>query len=169
MIQHIAVQMNLYSAHELGDPMKTSPEEIENFLSMLLFMGVFNFQAINDYWDLESRFDAIADTMSKKRFNLLRRFIHFSVNQQCDLSTDRFYKFQPLFEILCEQCLLIASTYKQSVDEVMVSYKGTRAGTLRQYIANKSDKWEFKIFCHASSSGIIHDLLLYQGNFMQFI
>ncbi|KAK3512880.1 hypothetical protein QTP70_028944, partial [Hemibagrus guttatus] len=47
---------------------------------------------------------------------------------------------------------------RHSVDEVMVAYKGTRAGSLRQYIALK-----FKIFCRASSSIIIHDLLLYQG------
>ncbi|KAF0039263.1 hypothetical protein F2P81_007498 [Scophthalmus maximus] len=32
-----------------------------------------------------------------------------------------------------------------------------------EYIANKPDKWGFKLFCRASSSGIIHDLLLYQG------
>ncbi|KAL7373501.1 hypothetical protein ABVT39_007950 [Epinephelus coioides] len=64
MIQHIAVQTNLYAAQELGDPIKTSPEEIEDFLAILLFMGVFNFPAIDDYWDLESRFDVTADTMS---------------------------------------------------------------------------------------------------------
>uniref|UniRef100_A0AAY4B8K2 PiggyBac transposable element-derived protein domain-containing protein n=1 Tax=Denticeps clupeoides TaxID=299321 RepID=A0AAY4B8K2_9TELE len=75
----------------------------------------------------------------------------------------RFYKIRPLFEMLRKQCLQIPSTHKHSEDEVMVAYKGTRAGTLRQYIANKPDKWGFKLFCRASSSGIIHDLLLYQG------
>lgn len=45
----------------------------------------------------------------------------------------------------------------------MVPYKGTRAGKLRQYIRNKPHKWGYKIFCRSSSSGIIHDLLLYQG------
>lgn len=62
--------------------------------------------------------------------------------------------------MLRKQCLLIPSTYQHSVD---VAYKGTRAGSLHQYIAHKPDKWGFKIFCWASSSGIIHDLLLYQG------
>lgn len=46
---------------------------------------------------------------------------------------------------------------------MILAYKGTRAGSPRQYIANKPDKWGFKLFCRASSSGIIHDLLLYQG------
>lgn len=163
MIEHIAHHTNLYSTQELGDPIKTNPGEIEDFLAILLFMGVFNFPAMEDYWHHESRFNMIADIMPRKRFKLLRRFIHFSDNQQCNDSPDRFYKIRPLFEMLRQQCLLIPSTYKHSVDEVMVSYKGTRAGNLRQYIANKPDKWGFKLFCRASSCGIIHDLLLYQG------
>uniref|UniRef100_A0A3B4A5I8 PiggyBac transposable element-derived protein domain-containing protein n=1 Tax=Periophthalmus magnuspinnatus TaxID=409849 RepID=A0A3B4A5I8_9GOBI len=163
MILHIAHQTNLYSAHELGDPIKTNPCEIEDFLAMLLFMGVFNFPAMEDYWHPASRFKLTADIMLKRRFTLLRCYIHFNDNQQCDGSPDRFYKIWPLFEMLRKQCLLIPSIYKHSVDEVMVSYKGTRAGTLRQYFANKPDKWGFKVFCRASSSGIIHGLLLYQG------
>lgn len=163
MIEHIAHHTNLYSAQELGDPVKTSPEEIVDFLAILLFMGVFNFPSVEDYWHHVSRFSVIADIMPRKRFQLLRRFIHFNDNQQCNDSPDRFYKIRPLFEMLRERCLLIPSTHKHSVDEVMVAYKGTRAGTLRQYIANKPNKWGFKLFCRASSSGIIHDLLLYQG------
>ncbi|XP_038591089.1 piggyBac transposable element-derived protein 3-like [Micropterus salmoides] len=163
MIQHIAEHTNLYSAQELGDPIKTTPEEIEDFLAVLLFMGVFNFPAMDDYWHHQSRFSVIADIMSSKRFKLLRRFIHFTDNQQDNNSPDRFQKIRPLFEMLREQCLLIPSTYKHSVGEVMVAYKCTRAGTLGQYIANKPDKWGFKLFCRASPSGIIHDLLLYQG------
>ncbi|KAK7880575.1 hypothetical protein WMY93_032787 [Mugilogobius chulae] len=163
MILHIAHQTNLYSAHKLGDPIKTNPSEIEDFLAVLLFMGVFNFPAMEDYWHPASRFNLIADIMPKRRFTLLQRYIHFNDDQQCDGSLDRFYKIRPLFEMLRKQCLLIPSTYKHSVDEVMVSYNGTRAGNVRQYVANKPDKCGFKVFCRASSSGIIHDLLLYQG------
>ena len=45
----------------------------------------------------------------------------------------------------------------------MVPYKGTKAETLRQNVKNKPHKWGFKIYCRSSSSGIVHDLLLYQG------
>ncbi|XP_070778935.1 piggyBac transposable element-derived protein 3-like [Enoplosus armatus] len=158
MIKYITEQTNLYSAQELGDPISTSPEEIEKFLAMLLFMGVVSFPAIDDYWHHELRFSVIADIMPRRRLKLLRRFIHFNDTQQCDGTPDRFYKIRPLFDMLRQQCLLIPSTYQHSVDEVMVAYKGTRAGSLRQYIANKPDKWG-----RASSSGIIHDFLLYQG------
>ncbi|KAF0040514.1 hypothetical protein F2P81_006412 [Scophthalmus maximus] len=163
IVEHIVYHTNLYSAQELGDSVKTSTEEIEDFLSILVFMGFFNFRSLEDYWHHESRFNVIADIMPRKRFQLLRRFIHFNDNQQCNESPDRFYKVRPLSEMLREQCLLIQSTYKHSADEVMVAYRGTRTGTLRQYIAKKPDKWGFELFCRASSSGIIHDLLLYQG------
>ncbi|KAL2077611.1 hypothetical protein ACEWY4_027115 [Coilia grayii] len=163
IIEHIAFHTNLYSAQELGYPVKTMPKEIEDFLSMLLLMGVFNFPSIDDYWHHESRFSPVADVMSRRRFQVLRRYIHFNDNEQCRHSTDRFVKIRPVFDMVRKQCLLIPSTYKHSVDEVMIAYKGTRAGSLRQYIANKPNKWGFKVFCRASSCGIIHDLLLYQG------
>lgn len=144
MIEHISHHTNLYSAQKLGDPVKTSPEEIQDFLAILLYMGVFSFPSLEDYWHHESRFNMVADVMPSKRFQLLRRFIHFNDNQQSSKSPDRFYKIRLLFEMLRERCLLIPSTYMHSVDEVMVAYKGTRAGTLRKYIANKSG---FKLFC----------------------
>ena len=46
---------------------------------------------------------------------------------------------------------------------VMVAFKGTTAGSLKQYIQNKPDKFGFKLFCRASSDGFIHDILMYQG------
>ncbi|KAI9999745.1 hypothetical protein NQD34_011588 [Periophthalmus magnuspinnatus] len=67
MILHIAHQTNLYAAHELGDPIKTNPCEIEHFLAMLLFMGVFNFPAMEDYWHPASRFNLIEDEELMKR------------------------------------------------------------------------------------------------------
>lgn len=56
MVQHVAHHTSLYSAQQLGDPIKTSPEEIEDFLSMLLLMGAFKFPSLEDYWHHESSF-----------------------------------------------------------------------------------------------------------------
>ncbi len=69
-----------------------------------------------------------------------------------------------LFILNIKEFQVTESRFEQDfVDEVMIGYKGTRAGILHQYIENKPDEWGFKVFCRASSSGIIHDLLLYQG------
>ncbi|KAK4322795.1 hypothetical protein Pmani_006462 [Petrolisthes manimaculis] len=37
------------------------------------------------------------------------------------------------------------------------------ASILQQYIANKPDKWGYKLFCRSSVDGFVHDILLYQG------
>uniref|UniRef100_A0A672KYQ5 PiggyBac transposable element-derived protein 3-like n=2 Tax=Sinocyclocheilus grahami TaxID=75366 RepID=A0A672KYQ5_SINGR len=163
MIEHITEHTNQYSVQQTGTSINTTVAEMEDFLSILLYMGVFEFPSLEDYWACESRFPPVADTMSVKRFKVLRRHVHFNDNFQMEGCTDRFHKIRPLLDMLREQCLLIPPTNRQSVDEVMVAYKGTRAGKLRQYIKNKPDKWRFKIFCRASSIGIIHDFILYQG------
>lgn len=88
MIEPIVHHTNLCSAQELGDPIKTTPEEIEVFLAILLFMGVFTFPSLEDYWHHESRFSVIADVMPRKRLQLLCHFIHFNDNQQCNDNPD---------------------------------------------------------------------------------
>ncbi|XP_035639073.1 piggyBac transposable element-derived protein 2-like isoform X4 [Oncorhynchus keta] len=164
MLAHIAEQTNLYSVQQTGSAINTNSGEIEDLLSMLLYMGVFDFPTIVDYWHSDSRFPPVADTMSVRRFQSLCRFLHFNDNMQNNHSPDRFYKIRPLFNMLRQQCLLIQPTNRQSIAEVMVAYKGTKAGNLRHYKSNQHDKFGFRLFCRGSSSGIIHDLLLYQGD-----
>lgn len=66
-------------------------------------------------------------------------FISTTINSVMTAQTDST-KSVPSLKCFVSS-LLIPSTHKHSVDEVMVAKKGTRAGTLRQYIANKPDKW----------------------------
>ncbi|XP_041695162.1 piggyBac transposable element-derived protein 2 isoform X4 [Coregonus clupeaformis] len=147
-----------------GSAINTNSGEIEDFLSMLLYMGVFDFPTFVDYWHSDSRFPPVADAMSLRRFQSLRRYLHFNDNMQSNHSPDRFYKIRPLFNMLRQQCLLIQPTNRQNIAEVMVAYKGTKAGNLRHYKSNQHDKFGFRLFSRGSSSGIIHDLLLYQGD-----
>lgn len=44
------------------------------------------------------------------------------------------------------------------IDEMMVPYKGARAGSLRQYIHSEPHKWGFKLFTRAAMSGIVYIL-----------
>lgn len=163
IVSHIAHHTNLYSVQELTNSIQTDDSEIQKFVAMLLYMGICHLPAVEDYWSVQLRYDLVADIMSAKRFKCLKRYLHFTDNYDVKNNEDKFCKVRPLFEMLREQCKKVESSSFQSVDEVMVPYKGTRAGKLRQYMRNKPHKWGFKIFCRSSSCGIIHDLLLYQG------
>jgi len=50
-----------------------------------------------------------------------------------------------------------------SVDEMMIPYKGVKAGSRRQYIKNKPKKWGFKFFVRAGVSGMVYDFFPYAG------
>ena len=71
----------------------------------------------------------VADFMSSKRFRLIRSLLPFNNNENLAGTTDRYFKICPIFAFLTKQCLHVEESPTQSIDEVMVSYKGTRAGT----------------------------------------
>lgn len=164
LVDLLVQQTNLYSVQETTRSICTTVGEIQKFLAVLLYMGICPLPAMDDYWSVHFRYPLVADIMSSKRFKCLKRYLHFVDNHdKKDTQNDKFHKVRPVFEMVRRQCKKTEGSNHQSVDEVMVPYKGTRAGTLRQYVKNKPHKWGFKIYCRSSSSGIVHDLLLYQG------
>lgn len=164
LIREITYQTNLYATQkDVNTSFTTCDDEVMNFIAILIFMGICKVPAVEDYWAMETRIAQIANLMSSKRFRLMKRTIHFNDNTQIPGTVDRFFKIRPIFTSLNRIFRSELQTQKQSVDEVMVAYKGKTAGNLRQYIKNKPDKWGFKLFARASEDGFIHDMILYQG------
>ena len=164
LIKHITYQTNLYAAQkDVATTFSTTDDEILAFISILLYMGIVECPSLDDYWAMDTRVPQVVDLMSSKRFRLMRRTIHFNDNSLSTGTVDRFFKVRPLFTFLNEAFRNEPQTPKQSIDEVMVGYKGKTAGNLRQYIKNKPHKWGFKLFSRASEDGFIHDMVLYQG------
>ena len=126
-------------------------------------MGVVPFQSLEDYWVTTTKLHQVASLMLSKRFSLIRRTIHFNDNTKAKDSTDRFFKVRPLVESIRSTCLNVPETPRQSIDEVMLAYKGRTAGNLCQYIKSKPTKWGYKLFSRASDDSLIHDMVLYQG------
>ncbi|KAK3926008.1 PiggyBac transposable element-derived protein 3 [Frankliniella fusca] len=60
--------------------------------------------------------------------------------------------------------LYIGQEVPGSIDEITIGYKGSYAGTLKQYNPKKPTKWGFKFFGLASSSGQVYDFLPYCGS-----
>jgi len=76
------------------------------------------------------------------------------------MDDDRFFKIRPLIEKIRQVCLSIPEEGKFSIDEMMIAYKGKKAGSLRQ---EKPIRWGFKFFVRAGTSGIIYDFLPFSG------
>ena len=72
------------------------------------------------------------------------------------------WKVRPWIEMHRANLELIRPAQNQSVDEVMVPFKGR--SHLKQFMRNKPHRWGFKLWARTGSDGILHDWDVYQGS-----
>ena len=164
MIRSISKQTNLYSTqcYINKGSIGTSPDEIENYLGVLLRMCIVQMPRYRMYWETETRYEQVAGIMSRNRFELIKKFLHFADNNNApdprDPNRDKLYKIRELFEQLRQNCLKVKPEEKNSIDEQIVPFKGK--SSLRRYLPKKPKKWGFKIFSRNSVRGFCHDFEL---------
>jgi hypothetical protein len=125
-------------------------------------MGIVRMPSYLDYWSVKFRYDKVAEIMALKRYQQIRRWLHFA-NNNLD-NGDRYHKIRPILEKIRLNCLKQQGKEKQfSIDEMMIAYKGMKAGKRKQYMKDKPNKWGFKNYVRAGVSGIIYDYILYAG------
>ena len=96
-MEYIAYQSNVYATQKDRKVLGTSSGEIEQFIGILLLTGVFPCTYYRLYWANFSRFNMIADVMSRNRFELLLRYIHF--NDNTNMKPREHPQYNPLFKI----------------------------------------------------------------------
>ncbi|KRY03083.1 PiggyBac transposable element-derived protein 3 [Trichinella patagoniensis] len=106
-------------------------------------MGLVPKPRYSMYWSTELRCDAIADAMSRNRFQEVLRYLHFNDNSETVLDRespcyDRLFKIRPLIESIRQSCLRLEQEEYQSIDEKIIPYKGRNK--LKQYIPKKPKK-----------------------------
>lgn len=162
ILDMITEQTNLYSTQETGKAMKVTTGDIKDFIGINLLMGIIKLPAYTDYWSKEFRCSLIADVMPLKKFQAIRRYVHLNNNLLDD--GDRYFKIRPLIQMIRQNFLKVPHETRFSIDEMMVPYKGKKAGNRKQYVKNKPKKWGFKIFVRAGVSGFIYDFIVYGGD-----
>lgn len=162
IIDLIVDNTNLYSVQSGAmKSVNVTKDDIKDFIAITLMMGVVQMPAYRDYWANDLRFPQIAEIMPLKTYEKIRKYLHFVDNTLTN--DDRYFKVRPILEKIRQNCLKIQEEGRYSVDEMMVPYKGTRAGSRRQYLPKKPKKWGFKIFVRAGVSGLIYDFIPYAG------
>ena len=164
MLKLIVEQSNRYSVQKHGKSANISVKELEQVLGIYYKMGLVQMPSLKMYWANETRYPAITDVMSRNRFQFLLGTIHFVDNQiiSDEDKKNRLWKIQLFLEMFRQQCLQVTPVQQQSVDEMMVPYKG-KFSKIRQYIKGKPHPWGFKIWCRCSVSRLLHDFQVYQG------
>ena len=106
--------------------------------------------------------------MTRTRFLLLNRFLHFQDNQHPgydpnDPHRDRRFKIRNIMNMLKEK---FNTVYYPSeyiiVDESLILFKGRLLS--KQYIRAKRSRFGINFYELSTADGIILDIILYQGN-----
>lgn len=98
--------------------------------------------------------------MSRNRFELLLRTVHFNDNRLETNKTDRLRKIRPLLTMLRERFQDVIIPHQQvCIDETLVPFRGRLR--FRQHIKNKRHKISIKLFKLCTRGGFIYDLSVY--------
>jgi hypothetical protein len=140
MIQLIVDSTNQYSVQKQGKCVNTSVKEVEQLLGMYFKMGLVEMPAMRMYWEKETWYAPITEVMSRNRFQLLVSLLHFVDNEAVseESKKDRIWKVRPFLDMFRAQCLKITPEEHQSIDEMMIPYKG-KFGQIRQYVRGKGN------------------------------
>ena len=94
-IDLITNQTNLYSTKKTCSSINVRSDEISTFIGMHVLMGIINYPSYTSYWSRQLRSPQVADAMPQKRFEKIRRFLHFVNNDEVD-SDDKLAKIRPI-------------------------------------------------------------------------
>ena len=162
LMEVLAEQTNLYSMQCSGKCIQTNEQEIEQFIGILVMMGIIKYSQYRMYWCPETRTPVIADAISLTRFENLKRFLHFNDNSQMSAQNgDKLFKLRPILDSVLSKCRSIPQEESHSVDEQIIATKCR--SSLRQYLPKKPHKWGFTVWARCGVSGMIYDFEVYTG------
>ncbi|KAL4149291.1 hypothetical protein QTP88_003271 [Uroleucon formosanum] len=127
-------------------------------------MGTIKLNRLEDYWKTSKLFNIpfFLENMSRNRFMLLFRALHFFRNHQKGevAPLSRLHKIQPLINYFNSKMEEIYESSKNiSIDESMILWRGWLI--FRQYIKNKKHKYGVKMYMLTEPWGLIHRVLVY--------
>jgi len=137
---------------------RTDRDEILAFIGLFILMGVVYKPRIHVYWSTDAIYqtDIFSNVMSRDRYMLLLRFLHFENNQSVDVSDpnrDKLWKIRELTDLVRRQCKLIYTSARDlCVDESLLLFK-RRLG-FKQFIKSKRARFGIKVFELCSKSGM---------------
>lgn len=124
----------------------TQYEEIYVFLAFTMLMARNKKLEIQDYWSLDplSYQPIFSQYMSRDRYQILLRFLHFSDNK-CQIPGDRLAKIRlPLQEITKNFKQAMVPFENLAINESLVLWKGRLS--FKQFIKTKRHRFGIKIF-----------------------
>ncbi|XP_040069350.1 piggyBac transposable element-derived protein 1-like [Ixodes scapularis] len=139
-------------------------EKLTSVLGMFFRMGLVDMHNVRAYWEHGSRYELVAQIMSRSRFEKIAGHLHFADSDGAtdEVKYDKCWKLRPWLSELQENMLKIPQECKSSVDEILIPFRGR--SPIRQYLPHKPKcKWGLKLWARACDSGLCYDFDVYQA------
>jgi len=166
LMQNIVNETELYSIQtNVSKPINLSLIEFRRYLGILIYSSVFRVPNVRDYWSVELNFSQISDAMSLRRYETIRRFLHFNNNHTMlskdNPNFDRLHKIRPLIDHLNTKYSSVQCNQYLSVDEQLCATKAR--SYLKQYLPDKPHKWGYKLFVLCDDDGFSYKFEIFTG------
>lgn len=163
-----ASEEGITSGSRLNDWNETTAEELYTFFSILIYMSLCNRARLDEYWTTGVLgMPCFRQIMSKNKFLLLLRFLHFTDNDYLIDSIHRYerkiYKIAPIVEHCNKKFAEIYIPRKAlSIDESLLLWKGHLSWI--QCIRTKAARFGIKTYelCEAET-GYLLNFVIYAG------
>ena len=126
-------------------------------------MGLIPCPSIFEYWSTNALYktDLVSSIMSRNRFQILLRFIHFPDSSNDD-RVERSRKFISILTMLQTKfCEAYKPGTKMTLDETMIPFRGRLS--FLQYLPCKSHKYGIKMFRLCNTDGYTFRMQVYTG------
>jgi hypothetical protein len=137
-------------------------DDFKLWLGLLFHTGTIRSNRLSDYWKKDYLFNltVFSQFMSRDRFLLIMRSLHFNCNEEDSSSLG---KIQPLIDLFNERMDAIYVPKKNlSIDESLVLWRGRLI--IRQYMKGKKAKYGIKLYMLGESGGLALKLIVYGGS-----
>ena len=173
LLDQIVEHSNLYACQvNPNRPLNLARSELKVFLGTVVYMSIFGLPRHRLYWSSATRVSQVADSMSRKRWEQIKKNLHFNNNENLpedrnDVNRDKLFKLRPFLDNLQQKFANQVKPEKLCVDEQIVPFKGR--SSLKQYNPKKPNKWGYKVFIACDRDGFIHNFEVYTGKYYQYL
>jgi len=139
--------------------------ELKRYIGILIYNSICVIPNIRDYWSDHLGISHIYKSLSQKRFEEIRRYLHFNDNSKIldrqHPNFDRLHKIRPLIDHLNDKFNSILYPRDLSLDEQICATKAR--SYLKKYMSAKPHKWGFEFFVLCDSKGFSYQFEIYSG------
>lgn len=153
-----------YATQKNNHDFKVTIGELKTFFGILLLTGYHTLPRERLYWSLDEdcNIPVVSKSMSRNRFQEIKKYLHLCDNLIAVESMDKMYKVRPLADILMTKFLQWGVFHQDlSIDESMVKYFGRHPA--KQFIRGKPVRFGYKNWMVTSSDGYCYAFDLYCG------